>query len=90
MGFSFHSHTPQTTEGIFRGYKVNPYITVKIGEHTVNIQGGAFWGSGGDQLELEDIPSIIWDHIEKMPLEARKSVGLEHIKRPGSVAAKKG
>lgn len=86
MGFNFHSHTPVVHEGVLRGYKLNPYITVKIGEHTVNIQNGGFWGSGGDPIEVEEVPSVIWDAIEKWSPEARASVGMDKIKRPGAVA----
>jgi hypothetical protein len=88
MGFNFQSHKPMTSEGIFRGYKVDPYVTVKIGEHTVNIQGGSLWGSGGQLYDLEDIPSVIWDAIEKMPEASRQSLGIDKLKRPGAVLKK--
>lgn len=86
MTFAFQSHKPITSEGIFRGYKVDPYVTVKIGEHTVNIQNGGFWASGGSPIELEEVPSVIWDAIEKMPETSKQSLGIDKIKRPGAVA----
>lgn len=83
MSFSFQSHHPVMQEGQLVGYKLTPYITIMAGGATVHVQGGQFWGGGGIVLEPEDVPSEVWDAVEKWSDEARKSVGFEKVKRPG-------
>jgi hypothetical protein len=85
MGFNFQSHKAVMRDGHAVGYNVNPYITVKIGLHSINVQNGAFWGAGGHQIELEDVPGEILEAIEKWSPEAKASVGLDKaFKRPGA------
>jgi len=83
MSFAFQSHDPIMQEGNLVGYRVTPYISVHVDPNiTVHVQSGQFWGGGGVPIAIEDVPSEVWDSIDKWSEEARKSVGLDKVKRP--------
>lgn len=86
--FDFQSHKTIMRDGHAVGYHVNPYITVKVDGHTINVQNGCFWGSGGDLIEPDDVPSAVWDAIDRWSPVARESVGLEKVRRPGAPVKK--
>lgn len=73
--FEFKSHTPVSKDGQLKGYRVNPYIRLRSGEKPpVMIQGGKFYGAGGE--ELEDVGEWVNEAVRQMTPAARESVGL--------------
>ena len=93
MSFEFQSHHPILQEGNLVGYKVTPYISVAIGGDTkavvVTVQGGRFWGSGGQEIALDEVPDEILAAIDGWSDTARQSVGLA-AKGPRPAAKKVG
>ena len=89
MSFNFQSHNPVMQEGQLVGYRLTPYISVLIGDIAIHVQSGQFWGSGGISIAPEDVPSDVWDAVEKWSDATKLSVGMDKVKRPGGASSKK-
>lgn len=84
MGFEFRSHEQIMKDGNPVGYRVSPYISVGNGDIVINVQAGRYWGSGGHEIDEDDVPADIMNSINTWSDAVRKSVGL-----PAKAPAKK-
>lgn len=59
--------------------RINPYVCLSYrGSFSVYIQGGVFYGAGGDPIDEDDLPDWFWEAAEKLNDRTKKEVGLKN------------